>query len=61
MPYHPWDNHPSLFRGRQKLRRQFANNLALEVRLVGYPESIEDGEHQQRVFWRLSERFSCFD
>ena len=52
----------SLFLGeRQELRRKLAHHIAIECHEVRGPEAVEDREQQQRVFGRLSERFSLFD
>ena len=37
------------------------HHVAVERHIVRDPEAVEDGEQQQRVFGRLSERFSLFD
>ena len=36
-------------------------SIAVECHKVRDPEAVEDREQQQRVFGRLSERFSLFD
>ena len=36
-------------------------DVAIERYIVRDPEAVEDREQQQRVFGRLSERFSLFD
>ena len=46
---------------RQELRRKLAHHVAVERHEVRDPEAVEDREQQQRVFGRLSERFSLFD
>ena len=52
----------SLFLGeRQELRRKLAHHVAVERDKIRDPEAVEDREQQQRVFGRLSERFSLFD
>ena len=46
---------------RQELRRKLATHIAIERHIVRDPEAVEDREQQQRVFGRLSKRFSLFD
>ena len=38
-----------------------SRNVAIERHKVRDPEAVEDRKQQQRVFGRLSERFSLFD
>ena len=52
---------PLLLGERQELRRKLAHHVAIERHNVRDPEAVEDREQQQRVFGRLSERFSLFD
>ena len=52
---------PLLLGERQELRRKLAHHVAVERHEVRDPEAVEDREQQQRVFGRLSERFSLFD
>ena len=52
---------PLLLGERQKLRGKVAHHIAVERYKVRDPEAVEDREQQQRVFGRLSERFSLFD
>jgi len=52
MPSHERDCHP--VRAHQELRREIAHSVA--IRMV--PEGVEDGEQQQRIFGRFSQRFS---
>ena len=52
---------PLLLGERQELRRKLTHYVAVERHVVRDPEAVEDREQQQRVFGRLSERFSLFD
>ena len=52
---------PLLLGKRQELRRKLAQHVAVECDKVRDPDAVEDREQQQRVFERLSERFSLFD
>ena len=52
---------PLLLGEGQELRRKLAHHVAVERYIVRDPEAEEDREQQQRVFGRLSERFSLFD
>jgi hypothetical protein len=61
MPNHERDYRPLLLRERQELRREIANDIAIECQTVRGPEAVEDREQQQRIFRRLSERFSLLD
>ena len=61
MPDHERDCRPLLLGERQELRRKLAHHVAVERHIVRDPEAVEDREQQQRVFGRLSERFSLFD
>ena len=61
MPDHERDCCPLLLGERQELRRKLAHHVAVERHIVRDPEAVEDREQQQRVFGRLSERFSLFD
>ena len=61
MPDHERDRRSLLFRERQELRRKLTHDVAVECHVVRDPEAVEDREQQQRVFGRLSERFSLFD
>ena len=61
MPDHERDCRPLLLGERQELRRKLAHSVAVERDIVRDPEAVEDREQQQRVFGRLSERFSLFD
>ena len=61
MPDHERDCRPLLLGERQELRRKLAHHIAVERHIVRDPEAVEDREQQQRVFGRLSERFSLFD
>ncbi len=61
MPDHERDRRSLLLGERQELRRKLAQRVAIERHIVRDPEAIEDGEQQQRVFERLSERFGLFD
>ena len=61
MPDHQRGCRPLLFREHQELRREIATDIAVEGHKVRYPEGVEDREQQQRVFGRLSQRFSLLD
>ena len=61
MPDHQRDGRPLLLGERQELRRKLAHRVAIERDIVRDPEAVEDREQQQRVFGRLSERFSLLD
>ena len=61
MPDHERDRRPLLLGERQELRRKLAHSVAVERHIVRDPEAVENREQQQRVFGRLSERFSLFD
>src|ERR1700730_5869581 len=61
MPNHERAYRPLLLRQRQELRREIANDIAIECHEVRDPEGVEDGEQQQRVFGRLSQRFGLLD
>ena len=61
MPDHERNGRPLLLGERQELRRKLAHHVAVERHKVRDPEAVEDREQQQRVFGRLSERFSLFD
>ena len=51
-----------LFLGeRQELRRQGAHGVTVECHVGCDPETVENRKQQQRVFGRLSDRFSLFD
>ena len=54
---------PRLFVSRQAPRTggEIARDIAIECHDVCGPETVEDREQQQRVFGRLSERFSLFE
>ena len=52
---------PLLLGERQELRRKLAHHVAVECNEVRDPEAVENREQQQRIFGRLSERFSLFD
>ena len=52
---------PLLLGERQELRRKLAHHVAIERHIVRDPEAVEDRKQQQRIFGRLSERFSLFD
>jgi hypothetical protein len=41
--------------------REIVTDISVECHKVRDPEAVEDREQQQRVFGRLSERFSLFD
>ena len=61
MPDHERASRPLLLGERQELCCKLERHVAIECDKVGDPEAIEDREQQQRVFGRLSERFSLFD
>src|SRR5215472_4814760 len=61
MPNHERDCRPLLFRERQELRREIAKRVAIECRKARDTDAIEDREQQQRIFGRLSQRFSSLD
>ena len=61
MPDHERDGRSLLLGERQELRRKLAHHVAVERHGVRDPEAVEDREQQQRVFGRLSERFSLLD
>jgi hypothetical protein len=61
MPDHERDCRHLLLRKRQQLRREVANDIAIECHKVRGPERGEDGEQQQRVLGRLSQRFGLLD
>ena len=61
MPDHERDCRALFLGERQELRRKIAHHVAIERHEVRDPEAIEDREQQQRVFGRLSERFSLLD
>ena len=46
---------------RQELRREITTDITVEGNCVRAPKRVENREQQQRIFWRLSERFSLFD
>src|SRR5580692_1064351 len=51
----------SLFLGAcQELRCKLTHSVAVECDITRDPNAVESGEQQQRVFGRLSERFSLF-
>src|SRR4029077_11975275 len=51
----------SLFLGEcQELRCKLTYGVAVERHIIRDPNAVESGEQQQRVFGRLSERFSVF-
>ena len=58
---HERHRRPLLLGERQELSRKLAHHVAVERDKVRDPEAVEDREQQQRVFRRLSERFSLFD
>jgi hypothetical protein len=43
------------------LGSKLTHHVAVERYEVGYPKTVENGEQQQWVFGRLSERFSLLD
>ena len=61
MPDHERSRRSLLLGERQELRRKLARHVAIERDAVRDPEAVEDGEQQQWIFGRLSERFSLFD
>ena len=61
MPDHERDCRSLLLGERQELRCKLEHHVAVERDKVRNPEAVEDREQQQRVFGRLSERFSLFD
>ena len=61
MSYHERNCRPLFLGERQELRRKLAHHIAVERYAVRDPEAVEDREQQQRVFGRLSKRFSLFD
>ena len=61
MPDHERNRRSLLLGERQELRRKLAHHVAVERDKVRDPEAVEDREQQQRIFGRLSERFSLFD
>ena len=61
MPDHERDCRSLLLGERQKLRRKIATDIPIECHKARDPDAVEDREQQQRVFGRLSERFSLFD
>ena len=61
MPDHERTCRPLLLGERQELRRKGARDVAIECYCVRDPEAVEDGEQQQWIFGRLSERVSLFD
>src|SRR5580698_11008673 len=61
MSNHEWGCRPLLLRQCEKLRCEIANDVAIEGHKVRYPEGVKNGEQQQRVFRRLSQRFSLLD
>ena len=61
MPRHERTGRALLFCELQELRRKLAHNFAVKGHMVRNPEAVKDREQQQRVFGRLSERFSLFD
>jgi hypothetical protein len=61
MPNHEGDRPPMLLCERQELRRESANGIAIECHVVRYPEGVANLEQQQRIFRRLSQRFSLLD
>ena len=61
MPDHERHRRPLLLCERQELRRKLAHHVAVERHKVRDPEAVKDREQQQRIFGRLSERFSLFD
>jgi hypothetical protein len=50
-----------LLRERQELRRQIATGIAVECGVIRDPRAVECREQQQRIFERLSQRFSLRD
>jgi len=61
MPDHERTCRPLLLGERQELRRKGARHVAIECYCVRDPEAVEDGEQQQWIFGRLTERVSLFD
>src|SRR5208282_777819 len=61
MPDHERDCRILLLGERQELRRKIARSVAVECSNVCDPETVEYRKQEQRVFGRLTERFSLFD
>ena len=61
MPNHERAGRSLLLGERKELRRKLAHSVAVERDKVRNPETVEDREQQQRVFGRLSERFSLLN
>src|ERR1700674_1894840 len=61
MPNHEWHCFPLLLGKCQTLCRKLTNSDAVERHKICHPVAVEDGERQQRVFGRLSQRFSLLD
>src|SRR6516165_4086944 len=55
------DSRRLLLRQRQELRRKLAHHVAVDRYMARNPKAVENREQQQRVFYRLSKRFSFFD
>ena len=61
MPDHERDRRSLLLGKRQELRCKIEHHITVERSAVCDPNAVEDREQQQRVFGRLTERFSLFD
>jgi hypothetical protein len=61
MSNHERDCRPLLLRERQELHRVIAKDIAIERHIVHDPRTVADREQQQRIFGRLSQRFSLLD
>src|SRR5271157_3798331 len=61
MPDHEWPCRALFFRQRQELDGKLARHVAVERDKVRDPQAVKDGEQQQRIFRRLSERLRLFN
>src|SRR5450631_951190 len=61
MPDHKWNGLPLLLCERHKLRREFADHVAVERHVACCPGAIQDGEQQQWIFGSVSKRFGALD
>ena len=61
MPDHERSGRSLLLGERRNCAARLAHRVAVERHVVRDPEAVKDREQQQRVFGRLSKRFSLFD
>src|SRR5215472_4403375 len=61
MPDHERRRRRLLLRERQELDGKLKPHVAVRCNVIRHPDTVEHGEQQQRIFGRLSERFSLLD